>query len=85
MRNHLIIPSEKTDLPGLKLDYKAIPLNIINNGRTIQINYAPGSTLTVGDKAYTLKQFHFHRPGEEYIDGKIYPLVGHLVHSDIWL
>jgi carbonic anhydrase len=77
-----IIPSKKTDLPGLKLDYKAIPLNIIDNGHTIQINYAPGSTVSVGDKTYTLKQFHFHHPSEEHIDGKIYPLVGHLVHSD---
>jgi carbonic anhydrase len=65
------------------LDYKAIPLNnIIDNGHTIQINYAPGSTLSVGDKTYRLKQFHFHHPREEHIDGKIYPLVGHLVHSD---
>ena len=69
-------------LPVLKLDYQAIPLNIIDNGHTIQVNYTPGSTLTVGDKSYTLKQFHFHHPSEEHVNGKGVPLVAHLVHAD---
>ena len=70
------------DLPTLKLDYKAIPLDIIDNGHTIQVNYTSGSTLTVGDKTYTLKQFHFHHPSEEHVNGKGFPLVAHLVHAD---
>jgi len=59
-----------------------VPLNIIDNGHTIQINYPAGSTLTVGDKTYTLKQFHFHHPSEEHIDGHGYAMVAHLVHAD---
>ncbi len=70
------------DLPELKFDYKAVPLSIINNGHTIMVNYAPGSTLTVGNKTYTLKQFHFHHPSEEQINGKGFDMVGHLVHAD---
>jgi carbonic anhydrase len=70
------------DLPELKFDYKAVPLSITNNGHTIMVNYASGSTLTVGDKTYTLKQFHFHHPSEEHINGKSFDLVGHLVHAD---
>lgn len=70
------------DLPALKMDYQAVPLNIIDNGHTIQVNYAPGSTLTVGDHVYTLKQFHFHHPSEEHVNGKKYDLVAHLVHAD---
>jgi carbonic anhydrase len=70
------------DLPELKFDYKAAPLSIINNGHTIMVNYAPGSTLTVGNKTYTLKQFHFHHPSEEHINGKGFDMVGHLVHAD---
>ena len=70
------------DLPELKFDYKAVPLSIINNGHTIMVNYAPGSTLTVGNKTYTLKQFHFHHPSEERINGKGFDMVGHLVHAD---
>jgi carbonic anhydrase len=70
------------DLPELNFDYKSVPLSIINNGHTIMINYAQGSTLTVGDKTYTLKQFHFHHPSEEHINGKGFDMVAHLVHAD---
>ena len=74
--------AKKADLPALRFSYNAVPLNIIDNGHTIQINYAPGSTLTVGDKTYTLKQFHFHHPSEEHINGHGYDMVAHLVHAD---
>jgi carbonic anhydrase len=74
--------AKKTELPALKIDYKPAPLSIINNGHTIQVNETPGSTLTVGGKIYTLKQFHFHHPSEERVDGKGYDLVLHLVHAD---
>jgi carbonic anhydrase len=74
--------AEKTDLPALNFSYRAAPLSIIDNGHTIQVNYAPGSTLTVGEKLYTLKQFHFHHPSEEQVNGKDFPLVAHLVHAD---
>ena len=74
--------AKKSDLPPLKFDYKAVPLNIIDNGHTVQVNYAPGSTLTVGDKTYALKQFHFHHPSEERINGQGYDMVAHLVHAD---
>src|SRR5215467_10312161 len=73
------IPS---DLPALKIDYQGVPLKIIDNGHTIQVNYPPGSTLAVGDKTYSLKQFHFHHPAEEHINGKSFPFVAHLVHAD---
>jgi carbonic anhydrase len=74
--------AKKSDLPALKLNYNAVPLNIIDNGHTIQVNYASGSTLTVGDKTYTLKQFHFHHPSEERVNGRGYDMVAHLVHAD---
>jgi carbonic anhydrase len=34
----------------------------------------------VGDKRYQLIQFHFHRPSEEYIHGKRYDMVAHLMY-----
>src|SRR5215470_6088368 len=34
--------AKKTDLPAINFDYKAATLKIIDNGHTIQINYAPG-------------------------------------------
>jgi carbonic anhydrase len=74
--------AKKSELPPIQFDYKPSPLKIINNGHTIQVNYAPGSTITVGDKHYELKQFHFHHPSEEHINGKAYDMVIHLVHAD---
>ena len=72
----------KADLPAIQFDYKSSPLNIIDNGHTIMINYSPGSSITVGGKRYELKQFHFHRPSEEKINGKRYDMAVHLVHVD---
>jgi carbonic anhydrase len=66
----------------LQFHYSAVPLNIIDDGHTIQVNYAAGSTLQVGDKTYTLKQFHFHHPSEEQVNGKGYDMEAHLVHAD---
>jgi len=74
--------AKAADLPVLKIDYRDVPLNVIDNGHTIQVNYAPGSFLSVADKTYTLKQFHFHHPSEEHINGRSFPLVAHLVHAD---
>ncbi len=77
-----IARAEPADLPALKLEYQPTPLNIIDNGHTVQVNVAPGSVLMVGDKTYTLKQFHFHHPSEEHVNGKVFPLEAHLVHQD---
>ena len=74
--------AKKTDLPAINFDYQPSPLKIIDNGHTIQINYAPGSVITVGGKQYELVQFHFHKPSEEKLNGKSYDMVAHLVHKD---
>ena len=77
-----ITTTKKMDLPSLEFDYNVSPLNIIDNGHSIQVNYAVGSTLKVGDKSYVLKQFHFHHPSEEHVNGRGYDMVAHLVHAD---
>jgi carbonic anhydrase len=79
--------AEKADLPVLRFDSKRAPLKyLVNNGYTIRVNYhdAPGTgnLLIVGDKRYQLTQFHFHRPSEEYIHGKPYDMVAHLMYQD---
>jgi carbonic anhydrase len=74
--------AKQADLPAIEFGYKASPLKIIDNGHTIQINYAPGSFINVGGKQYELAQFHFHKPSEEKINGKSYAMVAHLVHMD---
>jgi carbonic anhydrase len=72
----------KAALPAIEFDYQPSPLHIIDNGHTIMVNYAPGSFIRVGGKRYELKQFHFHRPSEEKIDGHAFEMVVHLVHAN---
>jgi carbonic anhydrase len=55
--------------------------NIIDNGHTIQVNYAHGSQLAIEDHIYDLKQFHFHTPSENTVDGKHFPMEMHMVHQ----
>jgi carbonic anhydrase len=71
-----------SDLPALVFNYSGAPLNIVDNGHTVMVTYAPGSTLTVGNNKYELKQFHFHHPSEERIHGMQFDMVVHLVHQD---
>jgi carbonic anhydrase len=69
-------------LEAAQLEYKTGVADIINNGHTVQVNYAPGSSLAVDGLSFELKQFHFHSPTENKVNGKQFPLEGHLVHAD---
>jgi carbonic anhydrase len=73
---------QAADLPPIAFSYKLTPLSIVDNGHTIQVNVAPGSSIDVAGHRYELAQFHFHRPSEESIDGKRHSMVAHLVHKD---
>lgn len=70
------------DLPALKINYDKGGNEVVNNGHTIQVNYAPGSTMTAGGMSFELKQFHFHSPSENTIEGKSFPMEAHFVHAD---
>jgi len=76
--------SDLTDavLKPFQLAYEAGASEVVNNGHTIQVNYASGSRLTVAGRTFELKQFHFHAPSENRIAGKAFPMEGHLVHAD---
>jgi carbonic anhydrase len=70
----------KLELEPIRFDYKPSPLRIVDNGHTVQVNYAEGSTIVVAGERFELTQFHFHKPSEERINGKLYDMVAHLVH-----
>lgn len=69
-------------LAPLQFHYQTGGKTLVNNGHTIQVNYAPGSTLELDGMRFELKQFHFHASSENLIEGKSYPLEGHLVHAN---
>jgi len=68
------------DATPVMLDYKPLPLRILNNGHTIQVNADAGSSCTVGGEKYELLQFHFHHPSEHLLAGKPFDLECHFVH-----
>lgn len=55
--------------------------DILDNGHTIQVTVEEGSTIRTAKDTYALKQFHFHTPSENKVDGKQYPLEIHFVHQ----
>lgn len=69
-------------LEPIAFDYKAGSSEILNNGHTVQVNALPGSSISVDGIKFELKQFHFHVPSENLINGKSFPMEGHLVHAD---
>jgi len=71
----------KTDaLEPIKFNYNTSASEIVNNGHSIQVNVKPGSSIKIDGKSFELKQFHFHSPSENTIDGKYFPLEAHFVH-----
>ena len=66
----------------IAFDYGPAPLNIVNNGHTVQVNYPPGSGIAVSGRRYELLQFHFHAPSEHSIAGRLAAMEMHLVHRN---
>jgi len=72
----------ESELPPLVIHYKANGHEVVNNGHTIQVNCKAGSTISWNGKRFELKQFHFHSPGENTIEGSSFPMELHFVHMD---
>ena len=70
----------EAELAPLTFEYQPGGFEVVNDGNTIQVNYEAGSVFKVDGKNFALKQFHFHAPSENLIDGKAYPFEAHLVH-----
>jgi carbonic anhydrase len=76
-----IEPRASTATP-IVFHYKPTPATIIDNGHTLQVNLAAGSSIEIDSWPYELVQFHFHAPSEHTVAGERYPLEVHLVHKD---
>jgi len=65
----------------LRIRWGKRPDTIVNNGHTIQLGFAEGDVLNMGNRTYALKQFHFHHPSEHLVDGKGFAMEAHFVHE----
>ena len=72
-----------TKLPPIVFNYtKSGTTNVVDNGHTEQVNVAEGDSIRIDGIDFVLKQFHFHAPSENTIDGKHFPMEAHFVHAD---
>lgn len=76
-----IAQTTPAQLPPLKLNYAAKVKTIVNNQRTVQVNFEQGSHLELDQKVFELKQFHLHSPSENTIQGQSFAMEMHLVHA----
>ena len=70
----------RAELGQVEPDFQPMPLRIVNNGHTIQVNCDPGSGSRIGGVRYELLQFHFHHPSEHLLSGARFDLECHFVH-----
>jgi carbonic anhydrase len=72
----------RANLKPIHFSYRDGGDEIVNTGHTVQVNFASGSSIMLDGIQFELKQFHFHAPSENHIEGKAYPMEAHLVHAD---
>jgi carbonic anhydrase len=75
-------PLERSYQPArLSMSHQQHAADLLDNGHTIQIDWAKGSTVTLDRVEFELVQLHFHAPSEHTVDGRHYPLEIHYVHA----
>jgi len=70
------------DVPPPRFDYRPSRFTVANDGHGLKVALTSPGTMTFAGKTYRLSEIHFHRPGEERIDGKTFQMGAHLVHKD---
>lgn len=71
------------ELPDLVLHYLPAAGGFANNGHTLQFTpEQTANTLTIGNDAFGLVQFHFHASAEHTLDRRAFPVELHLVHRN---
>lgn len=76
-----LVDAKPARLAPPEIHYRSTPIELIHTGHTIQLNYAPGSTLTLDGQIFDLLQFHFHSPSEHQIGGQVQAMECHFVHQ----
>lgn len=71
----------EADLPPILFKYDTLSTEIVNTGHSLQTGAVGGGSIEVSGQVFELKQFHFHTPSENHIEGKSFAMEAHLVHE----
>lgn len=74
--------ADKAKTMTVSTNYGAAAVDVEDTGLAVKASFGEGFTLTSGENTYNLLQVHYHTPSENTIDGKVFPLTAHFVHSD---
>jgi carbonic anhydrase len=77
------VQSKKLTPESLQVNYRQLPLRLLNNGHSIQADALGDESLTFKGEAYRLRQFHFHVPSEHLFNHRAYPMEMHLVNQTV--
>lgn len=77
-----ITTANVTSIKPITFNYQPSDFKMLDNGHTIQANFAPGNFADIRGETYELLQMHFHTTSEHTVKGKSYPLELHLVHKN---
>jgi carbonic anhydrase len=69
------------DIADIAFAYGQTPLEIFNNGHTIEVEPAEAMSIELNGTTYDVAQFHFHAGSEHQVDGQQFPMEMHIVHT----
>ncbi len=77
-----IADARAVDKKRIAFHYFSAGEHVVIKEHAVQVNYRPGSSVTIDGHMYGLRQFHFRTPGETTIAGKRYPMEAQFLHQD---
>jgi carbonic anhydrase len=72
----------KVQLDAVQFHYQAPDFRVLDDGRTVRVLVAAGSSMEVMGRQFELKHLQFHRPSEVHVNGRAFDMAVHLVHQD---
>ena len=74
---------EEGDAGPISFSYESDATLVRNDGKFVHVDYAPGNTISLGQRTFELKSAHLHSPSEHRIDGASFAAEMHLVHAGV--
>lgn len=72
----------EAELAPIEFEYTSEATEMVNNGRTIHVNFAAGSRIRLSGREFMLTEAHFRTPSEHWVDGKPFAMEAQLMHRD---